>query len=214
MVLILVLSCNVIFSVDSSVYNWASDLRFELLTDNLTFIDNCGVSVSPSYDEINIGVNYESWQKKRYNSKLIIENSKDIIYFVNRNRLSNLIILYNAHDEQSFNEFKYSLDDIQDYIFLENDKGEFLRCSRINLEWEDYIAGTSTFGQSVILFEPFSDDGVDIFKDSKTMTYVLSGICDEDIRITYDLPLSEYAYKDAPKKIKDLWQEIKIELNL
>ena len=166
-------------------------------------------SVMPMTIEWMIGQSYSNWLEKRYTKEEMISKAKALIKESEGSIHVMLTIAYLGDWNTEGETSKIIPSDIAEYIFIENEQGEYVRC-----EEADSPLGRSTVGiyneiSNISLKFPdaISDTGKSIFNNSKKIRFVIGGLGFKDNQIEYDLPLSSL-FLDSPQDVKEIYYEI------
>ncbi|MCD6459435.1 hypothetical protein J7L67_02055 [bacterium] len=162
----------------------------------------------PGTLEFGIAGNYNTWQEKRFDNKRILQEIDTLKNETNNNIY--IVIQVSFIGDATGDEIK-SLKipkDIQDYIFLENNNGLFIRCSKAEISGYNYTVNQFTDHIQIALKFPtiHPETNESIFNDTETIKVIVGGLGFEDHTFEYKLPLSDY-YLDAPDVLKKLYYE-------
>jgi hypothetical protein len=168
---------------------------------------NFSFAVMPFTLEYGIAMRYPEWKEKRYSYSRMVQESKDMISMMKNANVFYLVLNYTG-DISSGGKTEIKIDkDIGEYIFLENDKGEYVQCRKADVP---FLSMVCYFNDSVALTlifpTKFPDTGKSIFKNTKTLIVVVGGLGLKDNRFKFDLPFS-MMFQDAPQHIKRLYYD-------
>lgn len=175
-----------------------------LVRDHHVTNGNFTMSVVPMPQELAIAGEYPKWAEKRYSSAQmleIIENDK-AVYTGNVHAMLTVVFI---GDIYSTGRTQFQIpDDIAEYVFLENDRGQAIRCTRAVLP---LMRMPGPFTQQVnvqLEFAGVTREHADFF-DTKSLKFVVGGLEFADNTVTYRYPLSD-VFADAPEALRELYQ--------
>ena len=210
--LLTILFIGMIFPVFSE--NWATEKSKEFGAEKNVKEGNFGLAVGLFTEELLISEGYEEWVQKRYSKTKMVEEAKKELQEFDNAMMAILVIHFTGN---ILSEGKTSIDiptDFHEYIFAENERGEYLRCTDTdNISW---LRSVDVFNESEIIILTFSkltDDGKDIIEGASELIFVIEGLGFEQNRISYSLPLSDY-FIDMPEEQREILIKAKEEINL
>ena len=182
--------------------NWATKKRGELGLEKVVREGDFALVVYLYTEEVAISEGYEEWVQKRYSKAKMVEEAKKVIQGRGKELRALLFIAFGG---DIFSEGRTSIDiptDFHEYIFAENERGEYLRCT--DTEGSHSSIGYFNELRTLILtFSKLTDDGKDIFENANELIFVIEGLGFEQNRISYSLPLSDY-FTDMPEEQREI----------
>jgi len=182
--------------------SWGTKKIEELTSEKHDREGNFILSVVPYTEELYIANDYEEWIQKRYSKTRMVEEAKKIIRELDNGMIA---ILYFRYLGDYDSPGRTSIDiptDFHEYIFAENERGEYLRCT--DTEGSHSSIGYFNELRTLILtFSKLTDDGKDIFENANELIFVIEGLGFEQNRISYSLPLSDY-FTDIPEEQREI----------
>jgi len=201
-ILLTIIFIGMIFPVFSE--NWVTEKSTELSREKHIREGNFAIMVVPYTEEFAISEGYEKWMQKRYPETRMVEEAKKIIQELDNGMIAFLLISYQG-DYNSTGRTSIKIPtDFYEYIFAENERGEYLRC--ISTGETSIYGSIGVFNESesfTVTFSKLTDDGKDIFENANELIFVIEGLDLEFNRISYSLPLSDY-FTDMPEKQREI----------
>jgi hypothetical protein len=165
---------------------------------------NFTMSVVPMPQELAIAGEYPKWAEKRWTDAQMLEQieREKAAYAGNVHAVLTVVFV---GDLYSTGRTQFQIpDDIAEYIFLENDRGQAVRCSRAVLPLMR-MPGPFTEQVNVQLeFAGVTREHPD-FLDTKSLRFVVGGLEFEQNAVVYRSPLSDL-FADAPEVLRALYR--------
>ena len=184
--------------------SWAIKKTEELGVETGVKEGNFALVVALYTEEVAISEGYEEWVQKRYSKTRMVEEAKRVIQGRGKEFRAILIIGFGG---DIFSEGKTSIDiptNFDEYIFAENERGEYLRCTDAdNISWLRSVGVLNKYEMIMLTFSKLTDDGKDIFENANELIFVIEGLGFEQNRISYSLPLSDY-FIDMPEEQREI----------
>lgn len=205
---LIILIVNIAFGQDT-IKKYSEKKRNELMLSQLKREGNFAFVVMPYSVEIAIANSYSDWEEKRYSYKKKILKAKEIKN-VYKNILHAFLFINFTGEWDSKGKTSLKIpDDIAEYIFLENDKGKFVRCNRASIS---LMAGTvNMFNESTAIPLEFSlkcpQTNESILKNTKKIKFKVGGLGFKNNKFEYEVPFSKL-FSDAPESLKKIYYEI------
>lgn len=151
---------------------------------------------------------YHNCLEKRCNDEEIIKEMQELFSYLGKKLYFEVGVRFVGGQ---FNYDKLSIpDNFENYIFLENDKGDFLR--PLNFETKNLSSDEANWLNEEVSFrvdfpETYEKDGVEkSLLEGKYIKVVINGLGFNNNSIKYELPLSGL-FADAPTEIKQLFSD-------
>ena len=116
--------------------SWATKKTEELGVETGVKEGNFALAVALYTEEVAISEGYEEWVQKRYSKTRMVEEAKRVIQGRGKEFRAILIIGFGGN---FLSEGKTLIDiptNLNEYIFAENERGEYLRCTNTgNISW-------------------------------------------------------------------------------
>ena len=174
-----------------------------MVTDHLTTNGNFRMSVVPMTRELVIAGEYPKWTEKRYDEAQMVELARadEGLY---ANAMYAVLTVVFVGDVLSSGRTQFELPaDLADYIFLENDRGQAIRCSRATLPLMHMVGPFTKQVNVELQFDGLTQDPE--FLRTKTLKFVVGGLEFENNQVVYRYPLSDL-FADAPPELKRLYR--------
>ena len=186
----------------------------ELLHEYMHQEELFAYSLIPMPYEYQIIYEYTEWQKKRHSKEKMVEKAQALLnsQLHKENLLFQFMIQYTG---DLFSEGKTEVDfpdDLQEYIFLENDSGDYVRCNKLAGNIVEYgsVGATSLIesGDLTIQF-PKKLNKNTLITDNTNYIKVVFEVSDLDKNeFVYIVPLSE-KWSDMPEEVKNIIDKAK-----
>jgi hypothetical protein len=188
-------------SADPRTYS--TDKIVAMVTDHLATNGNFRMSVVPMTRELAIAAEYPKWAEKRYGEAEMVELARageglyaDSMYAV-------LTIVF-VGDVFSTGRTQFEVpEDLAEYIFLENDRGQAIRCSRTTLPLMRMVGPFTKQVNVELQFDGLKRDPD--FLRTKSLKFVVGGMELESNEVVYRYPLTEL-FADAPAELQRLYR--------
>ncbi len=175
----------------------------ELMKKYVKYEDNFVISLIPIPAEYLIAQSYSQWEEKRYNEKMMINSSKEIIKMYGNDFHAMLVVGFTG--DWNSNKDKNIPNDFSEYLFLENSKGKYTRCKEADVP---IISKVNFINKSVSIHLTFSTElegeSKLVTDDTESIFVVIGGLGFKDNKFEFKLPISTI-YNDAPSKLKKLF---------
>lgn len=176
---------------------------------------NFSLFVIPVPIELLIANAYPRWKEKRYSYEEMVlkaqELKKEFKKAYGNNVRATLKISFAEDWDSEGKTSKKIPSDIAEYIFLENDRGKFVRCKKATVPPMGKVV--NMFNKSSVIMLEFPtklpDTNESIFKDAKKVKFVVGGLGFTNNKFEYELPFSKL-FADAPPEIKKIYYGIGI----
>ena len=189
--------------VSADPRTYAEDKIVAMVKDHLATNGNYRMSVVPMTRELAIASAYPKWAEKRYDDATMIELARaeeglfaDTMYAV-------LTVVF-VGDVLSGGKQLELPEDLADYLFLENDRGEAIRCSRATLPFMRLVGPFSEQANVELQFDGLRRNPD--FLRTKTLKFVIGGLSFAENEIVYDYPFTEL-FADAPPPLPRLYRD-------
>ena len=161
-------------------------------------------SVVPITPELWVAGEYPQWSEKRFTPQQMEQRVDEQLPIFDDSVLAILTIVF-VGDLFSTGRVQFEVpEDICEYIFLENDRGQSLRCSRATLP---LMRMPGPFTKQVNIDVEFGNlrSAEPDFFDTKSLKFVVGGLDFRHNEITYPYPLSDL-FGDAPEALRALYR--------
>jgi len=199
-------------SEKEEIEDYASAMASALMVTHMKSEGNFMYCVVPTVPQHVIACDYPGYLEKRYTKKQIIEKAKSKLAVL-EDKLSAVFLISFTGDLQSKGETDKEIpEDFAEYLFLENDKGDFVRCSKANIPM---FNTANVINESIFVELEFplnyekNGKQVSILENTEYIEFVIGGLGFKENRFRYKLPL----YKMG-ENIPQLLNELFIELDL
>ena len=125
-----------------------------------------------------------------------------------------IVFLRYERDEELLGLSSFTIDfSFFDYMFLDNDKGEFLRVSSHTIGRVKTVDASNTVLEFWVTFGENEEERKEFFQGSESVSISVSDFGFEDQTINYPLPLSKM-FLNIPKEIKEIQMSIRSSLKI
>lgn len=182
---------------------YSTDKIVAMVKDHLATNGNFRMSVVPMTRELVIASGYPKWAEKRYGEAKMVELARaDEGLFVDSMYAMLTIVFVGDVFSSGRTQFEVP-EDLADYIFLENDRGEAIRCSRATLPLMRMVGPFTKQVNVELQFDGLARDPD--FLRTKTLKFVVGGMELESNEIVYRYPLTDL-FDDAPPELQRLYR--------
>ncbi len=187
---------------------WKNKMR-EFFNSRMRVEGNFKFMVVPTPAEWLIVFTYPQWEEKRYTYKEKVKEARNFKKEGEKNIYAVLVISFIGDWDSKGETSKKIPEDIADYIFLENDKGKFVRCSNaeVPLFGGTINAFNKTFTTPLEFPSKFPDTKESIFAYTEKVKFVIGGLGFKNNEFEYKVPFSNL-FSDAPPEIKEIYYDI------
>lgn len=205
-------SSEVFASEKEKIKDYASAITTPLMLTHTESGGNFRYCVVPLLPQYVIANTYPGYLEKRYTKKQIIEKVKEILAGRENKIIAGFFISFTGDWQSKGETDKKIPEDFAEYLFLENDKGDFVRCSKAVIPT---FRTVNAINESVIVEFEFplkyekNGEQTSILKNTEYIEFVIGGLGFKENRFRYELPV----YKMG-ENIPQLLRELFIELNL
>jgi hypothetical protein len=166
---------------------------------------NFVLAVVPRTPQIDVALVYPSWEEKRYSAAERIAKSKEIAR-LHDNKLMAVVYVVFSGDIMSQGETSKQIpDDFAEYVFLENDRGDAVRCTSATLP---LFRSAGAMSREVKVDVEFADlkapSGRSVLEGAKELRFVVGGLGFKSKTIRYAAPLRGL-FGDAPRELRELF---------
>jgi len=197
-------------SEKEEIEDYASGITSTLMVTHVKSEGNFRYCVVPAVPQYMIAYDYPGYLEKRYTKKQIIEKAKNI-YDITKNKLRVIFLISFTGDWQSKGETEKEIpEDFAEYLFLENDKGDFVRCSKANIPM---FNTANVINESVVvelefpLYYEKNGEQVSILENTEYIEFVIGGLGFKENRFRYKLPLYKMG-ENIPQLLNELFTEL------
>jgi len=215
-IILLVLAFSIVFtgsafaSEKEEIEDYASAITLALMVTNMKSEGNFTYCVVPAVPQYIIAYDYQEYLEKRYTKKQIIEKVKSRLAVL-EDKLSAVFFIGFAGDLQSKGETDKEIpEDFAEYLFLENDKGDFVRCSKANIP---ILNTVNVINESVVVELEFplnyekNGKQIPILENTEYIEFVIGGLGFKENRFRYKLPLYKMG-ENIPQLLNELFTEL------
>jgi hypothetical protein len=175
-----------------------------LVRDHHVTNGNFTMSVVPMPQELAVAGEYPKWAEKRYSTEQMIEliERDKPAYAGNVHAVLTVVFI---GDIYSGGRTQFEIpEDIAEYVFLENDRGQAVRCTRAILP---LMRMPGPFTQQVnvqLEFAGVTREHAD-FLETKSLRFVVGGLDFQNNVVAYRSPIADL-FADAPEVLRDLYR--------
>lgn len=160
---------------------------------------------------------YPDMKNKRYSaSKMVGMLEANTLALDRQQEMSGTFIVFLRYerDEEFLGLSSFTIDSrFFDYMFLDNDKGDFLRVSSHTIGRAKTVDAYNTFLEFWVTFGENEEERKEFFQGSESVSISVSDFGFEDQTINYPLPLSNM-FLNIPKEIKEIQSSIRTSLKV
>jgi len=197
---LLFLACLSAFA-DESIQEYEDSKFNEMMMMRLKNEQFFSYTAFPLPVELAVIQNYSKWIEKRYTEDQMLTAIEELKGEY-QNYLPVFFAIFYTGEWNSKGKTEIKIpDDFEEYLFLENDKGEYVRTSKVEIPFMGNVVNyMNDSSMIVILFE----NADEILADSNKVVIVIGGVDLVQTKFAYPYPFSQY-YQDAPEVIKELF---------
>ncbi len=185
---------------------YSSKLR-QIISETSVFEGNFVITVIPLTEELTAAKVYAKMSKEGHSRQEIREEIKKKTQ--KEKKLIAIITVKFKGDSLSQAPTAISLpEDLSKYIFVENDRSNFVPCKIARPAVEQVDSDQSSAVIPLVFHTEYQKGKKEhnILEDTEYIEFVVGGLGFSNNRIRYDTPLSDLC-KDASQDIKSLWEE-------
>lgn len=197
-------------SEKEEIEDYASEITSTLMVTHMKSEGNFMYCIVPAVLQYEIAYDYPGYLEKRYTKKQIIEKVKSKLAAL-EDKLSTVFLISFTGDLQSKGETDKEIpEDFAEYLFLENDKGDFVRCSKANIPM---FNTANVINETVIVELEFplnyekNGKQVSILENTEYIEFVIGGLGLKENRFRYKLPLYKMG-ENIPQLLNELFTEL------
>lgn len=198
-------------STKEEIEDFSSTITMGMMLIHMKSEGNFRYCVIPITPQHLIAQNYPDYLDKRYSKEKILQKAKAVVAEL-EGKLVALFLLNFTGDFTSKGETSKEIpDDFNEYVFVENDKGDFVRCIKADIPLmgsvvnyiNDSVAIPLTFSLT------YEKDGkqFSILENTEYIEFVVGGLGFKDNRFKYNLPLFKMI-EQIPEPLKQLYTEL------
>lgn len=176
-----------------------------LTADHRVVEGNFTLNVLPVPLELHIAGQYREWEEKRLTPEQMLTEINAAAPAFSDSVFAMLTIMF-VGDVLSPGRTQFEIpDDIAEYIFMENDRGEAIRCSRAILPLM-HMPGPFTKAVNVNLeFANIREQNPSFF-ETKSLRFVVGGLDFRSNTVSYRYPFGDM-FGDAPEALRTLYRD-------
>ena len=170
--------------------------------------DNFTLGVMPLSPEFIIASAYPHWVKKRLSYREMVQEAEKLATVFSGNLIASLDIFYMGDFSSKGKTSVDIRDDIKDYIFVENDRGKFVRCAKADVPPMGSPVNMINDSTTIQLCFPIRDsEGETILDHTSTLTFVVDGLGLDKAEFRFQYPFTTY-FESAPASFKRIYRDI------
>jgi len=198
-------------SVKNEIEKYASKLDYKLMLLHTKTEGNFLFYVAPIVPQHLLARTYLEYLEKRYSNERILKEAQ-LLIAPYKNKLPAVLLISFMGDWDSKGETSKTIpDDLADYLFLENDKGDYVHCLSAEIPFmENTVNIINDIASITLSFSlTYEKEGKkqSILENTDYIEFVIGGLGFEDNRTRYDLPLFTVTDEvlDIPESLKELF---------
>ena len=192
----------------TTVENYAAEYREEMMSTHVVTEKDFRFCVFPLTPQYVIMYNYSGYLEKQYTEDMIMGKAQETIILFEDKIIATLLISYIGESTSAQIEIP---DDFQEYIFLENDKGYYVRCEKVDIPSMgnviDFFNDTTTITLYFPLMYKKEEQKLSILENTEYIEFIVGGLDFKENKIRYELPLFEMT-EDIPVGLKALYEKL------
>lgn len=198
-------------SIKDEIENYVKTRSLVLVASHTKSEGHFKCFIVPAVPQDLLAHTYLEYLEKRYSKKIILQKTKELL-IVGKDKLDAVFSINFIGDWQSKGETSKEIpDDFAEYLFLENDKEDFTRCTKTDIPFGGNIINTinneSIFRVTFALTYEKNGKQFSILEDTEYIEFVVGGLGLKDNRFRYRLPLFVIT-KNTPQPLKELFIEL------